>query len=236
MFNRDDIVDCALELLARNGIEALTMRGLARALGCVLGTINYHFENLADLEDAVAARLQEQLPVLDATRPEPLREQLVALGLALIDLHSRHPYLRQAAGPISIEIAARQLRQHWSTFQALGYPEHVAMLCMEVLQSLAHSRGTQIHRLQNGGESALRLNEEFLRKLGKAPAIKLTAASYTAKNMAPYHRVIFGTAIDTFLRHFEAGDLLEAQAAVILQQRDSMLDAASTTAPSEKHR
>ncbi len=205
-YNRDDIVDCALELLVRDGVAALTLRGVARELGCVLGTINYHFDNLADFEDAVAARFLERLPVLDAARPEPLREQLVELGLALIDIHSTHPYLRQVAGPISIEIAARQLQQDWSTLQTLGMPENVAMLCVEVVSSLAHNRGTEMHRLRNGGETALRLSEELSRKVGKASEIKLTAASYTAKNMESSHRVLLGTAIDTFLRGFGAGE------------------------------
>lgn len=205
-FNRDDIVDSTLELVARNGIEALTLRGLARELGCVLGTINYHFSNLADLEDAVAARLLERMPVLDASRPEPLREQLVELGLAMIDINSTHPYLRQVVGPISIEIAARQLQQHWGTLQTLGLPEQVAMLCMEVVSGLAHNRGTEIYRLRNGGEQALRLNEEFLKKLGKAPTAKLTATSFSAKSMESLHREMLGSAIDIFLRGSGAAD------------------------------
>lgn len=199
-FNRDDIVDGALKMLTRDGVDALTLRGVARELGCVLGTINYHFDNLADLEDAVVARLLERVPVLDAARPELMREQLVELGLAYIEIHSMHPYVRQAVGPISIEIAARQLRQDWSTLQGLGLPERVAMLCLELVSSIAHNRGTEMHRLRNGGETALRLNEELMRKAGAAPATRLTAASYTAESLAPYHRVMLGTIVDTFLR------------------------------------
>ncbi len=212
-FNRDDIVDGALALLVRDGVEALSLRGLARELGCVLGTINYHFDNLADLEDAVVARLLERLPVLDAARPEPLREQLVALGLAQIEAHGTHPYLRHVAGPISIEIAARQLRQHWTTLQTLGLPEHLAMLCMEMLSGLAHNRGTEIYRLRNGGERAVHLYQEFSRKLGKAPPMKLTAASFSVKGLEPLHREMLGNAIDIFLRGIEAGDRVKPRAA-----------------------
>lgn len=199
-FKRDDIVDCALGLLDRDGVKALTLRGVARELGCVLGTINYYFDNLADLEDAVTARLLKQVPVLDATRPEPVREQLVELGLAQIEIHSTHPYVRHVVGPISIEIAARQLQQHWSTLQAAGLPEQLAMLCIEVISGLAHNQGSEIYRLRNGGEKALRLYEEFSRKLGKAPASKITASSLTAKNLEPLHRELLGNAIDIFLR------------------------------------
>jgi AcrR family transcriptional regulator len=212
-FNRDDIVDGALALLARDGVEALSLRGLARELGCVLGTINYHFDNLADLEDALTARLLERLPVLDAARPEPLREQLVELGLAQIEAHSTHPYLRHAAGPVSIEIAAQQLRQHWITLQSAGLPEHLAMLCIEMLSGLAHNRGTEIYRLRNGGERALHLYQEFSSKLGKAPPGKLTAASFSAEIVDPLNREMLGNAIDIFLRGIEAGDRVRPRTA-----------------------
>ena len=83
-FTRDDILDCAMELLDRDGADALSLRAVARRLGTVLGTLYNYFDNLADLEDEVAARLIAQLPHLDPQRPEPVREQLLQLGLALI--------------------------------------------------------------------------------------------------------------------------------------------------------
>jgi AcrR family transcriptional regulator len=178
-FNRDDMVDCALALMARDGVEAMSLRGMARELGCVLGTVNYHFANLADLKDAVTARLLERLP---------------------IEVHSTYPHVLNVSGPISIEIAAHQLRREWSTLQALGLPEPVAMLVTDVLQSLARARGTEMYRLRHGGEQALRLNEMLMQKLGMPLAGKITADRFTADNMAPYHRVMLGTAIDTFLR------------------------------------
>lgn len=198
-YRRDDIVDCALHMLVRDGIEGMTLRGVARELGCVLGTINYHFDNLADLEDAVVARLMERIPVLDAASRVPLREQLVEIGLAYARVHSMHPYVRQVAGPMSIEIAARQLRQDWATLQALGLPEQAAMLCMELVSALAHNRGTEMHRMRHGGETALRLSEEFMGKAGMAPPTRLTAADFTVESMEPYLRTLFGAAIDAFL-------------------------------------
>lgn len=199
-FKREDIVDCALKMLDRDGVRALTLRGVARELGCVLGTINYYFSNLADLEDAVAVRLMEKVPVLDATRKEPLRDQLVELGLVMIDLHSTHPNLRQAAGPSSIELAAQQLQQQWSALQALGLPEPIAMLCLEMISGLAHNRGTEIYRLRNGGEQALHLHEELVRKAGKTSAIKLKTFIYSPESLEQLHREMLGTAVDIFLR------------------------------------
>lgn len=198
--NREDIVDCAMKLLDKNGVEAMTLRGIARELGCVLGTINYYFKNLADLEDAIIARLTGQLPALDVSRAEPIREQLVELGLAMIRVHSTHPYLRQVAGPISIEISARHLRKSWATLQDLGLPERLATLCMEVISGIAHNQGTQIYRLRNGSERVLQLYEDFARKLGKAPASKITASNFTVKAVEPLHREMLSNAVDIFLR------------------------------------
>lgn len=213
-FNREDLVDSTLALVERDGIEALTLRGLARELGCVLGTINYHFGNLADLEDAVVARLLGRLPVLDVTRAQPLREQLVELGLVMIDLHSTHPYLRQVAGPISIAIAARQLQQQWSALQALGLPEDTAMLCVEVVSGLAHNRGTELYRLRKGGEHAMRLHEELVKKAGKTSEVGLRETINDAKAMESFNRKTLGNAVDIFLRGSGAKEQVKKPRAV----------------------
>lgn len=200
-FSRDDILKCALKVLDRDGVEALTMRGLARELDTGLGTINHYFANLADLEDALAARLLAALPVLDAKKSAPIRDQLVELGLALIHLHSRHPHLRHITGSASADVGAQHLRQNWDALEGLGLPEEDAVLCMDIVFSLAYSHGTDLHRVQSGGERAVRLSEELWKKAGKtAPPAKLTVSAFTPEKLAPIHRALLERAIDTFLR------------------------------------
>lgn len=215
---REDIVKCALKMLDRSAGTTLTLRGIARELDCLLGSINYHFDNLAELEDVVTVRLLERLPVLDAARPEPLRQQLVELGLALIDAHSRHSYLLLARGPHSIELGVAQARQCWSALRTLGLPEHIAILCHEVVHSVALARGTIMLRLRNGGESAYASYEDAIRKAGKAPPYKLTAASYTPKKAEPHHRALLEEVIEALLRGFGAGSAPETSA---VGRRDS---------------
>jgi AcrR family transcriptional regulator len=209
-FSRDEIVECALNLLTRDGEEALTVRGVARELGCLPGTINYHFDNLADLEDTVAARLIERLPVLDAARPEPLRDQLVEIGLALIDVISAYPRIRHIIGPVSTDVGARQLRQNWSALQSVGLSEDAAILFMEMVQSFARGRGTELHRLRSGGEPALLLSEELMKKVGRPLPSRLTASDCTAKGMEPFHRTYLGTAIDALLAGFSIANRSDA--------------------------
>ncbi len=49
VFERADLVDAALEAIARGGYETLSMRGVARDVGCSLATVQRHFSTKDDL-------------------------------------------------------------------------------------------------------------------------------------------------------------------------------------------
>jgi TetR/AcrR family tetracycline transcriptional repressor len=51
--SREDVLNGALALLDRVGLDALSMRRLAQALGVQAGAIYWHFSNKQDLEDAM---------------------------------------------------------------------------------------------------------------------------------------------------------------------------------------
>jgi AcrR family transcriptional regulator len=61
---RDAVVDGALELVDREGLEALTMPRLARHLGTGVMTIYGHIDNKADLVDALAERVLADVEVI----------------------------------------------------------------------------------------------------------------------------------------------------------------------------
>jgi AcrR family transcriptional regulator len=63
---RERVLACALEIIDRDGVEGLSMRGLARALGRDPMTLYRHAANKADLLDGVAESILAQLTV-DAT-------------------------------------------------------------------------------------------------------------------------------------------------------------------------
>lgn len=78
----------AAEVIDAEGIEALTLRGLARDLGVSHGAPNRHFRNKADLLSALATEAYEQvhqatLEAADASGQDPLR-QLNAMGRGYI--------------------------------------------------------------------------------------------------------------------------------------------------------
>lgn len=60
---RERIVDAALDIAERDGLQALSMRALANALGVVPMATYRHFANKGDLVDAVLERVASQIPI-----------------------------------------------------------------------------------------------------------------------------------------------------------------------------
>ena len=95
----DRLVQVALELLAEEGIEALTLRSLARRAGVSHGAPARHFRSLSDLRAEVAATgfrlLSEAIEKSDAplspdAGPMP---RLAAAGRAYVECALAHPGL-----------------------------------------------------------------------------------------------------------------------------------------------
>jgi AcrR family transcriptional regulator len=74
----DDIVDGALSLVERGGLDNLTMRGLAQELGVSTAVAYYHVPNKEALLHLVADAVLGRVPLPDPTRPwdEQLRQML----------------------------------------------------------------------------------------------------------------------------------------------------------------
>ena len=93
------LVQVALELLAEEGLEALSLRSIARRAGVSHGAPARHFESLADLLAEVAARgfvlLHEAMVRSDAALPEgaPPAERMAAAARAYLDCVLAHPAL-----------------------------------------------------------------------------------------------------------------------------------------------
>ncbi|MBB5779996.1 TetR/AcrR family transcriptional regulator C-terminal domain-containing protein [Nonomuraea jabiensis] len=87
--NRERVLDAALELADQEGLEGLTMRRLAKALGVEAMSLYNHVSNKADILDGVAERVFEQVE-----RPDPAlpwQEQVRAVALSMYRVFSRHP-------------------------------------------------------------------------------------------------------------------------------------------------
>lgn len=101
LLTRDAIVTAALEAIDAHGLEELSTRKLAKALGVEAMTLYHHFPTKGALLDVVAEHLVQQLDPQLAQRADPRRRrsasrgdpitQFVAGARALYALAERHP-------------------------------------------------------------------------------------------------------------------------------------------------
>jgi TetR/AcrR family tetracycline transcriptional repressor len=109
--DRRRVLEAALGLVDRDGLEALTMRRLGAELGVDPMTVQYHAQSKDRLLDGIAGLLWEQV-----ARPEDgmgSAEALRALARSLRDLFRRHPQ----AAPLLLRCAALP-RSQLELFQA----------------------------------------------------------------------------------------------------------------------
>lgn len=94
---RDEIVRAARELLARDGVDGITMRALARAVGSTPMSLYHH---VADKDELLLLLLEDEA---DALRPPPLpddpRARIVTLAGFLRDVLDARPWVLEAVVP-----------------------------------------------------------------------------------------------------------------------------------------
>jgi AcrR family transcriptional regulator len=88
---RDEIARAALALIDRDGLAALSMRTVGRALGVEAMAVYHHFAGKADLLDAVADRLVAEIGLPALAAPGDWIGWLRALAHAYRAMAARHP-------------------------------------------------------------------------------------------------------------------------------------------------
>ncbi|MGN9839991.1 TetR family transcriptional regulator [Nonomuraea sp. H19] len=87
--NREKVLDAALALAGEEGLEGLSMRRLAKALGVEAMSLYNHVSNKADLLNGIAERVFSEIE-----RPDPAlpwHERVRELALSMYRAFSRHP-------------------------------------------------------------------------------------------------------------------------------------------------
>ena len=179
--SRQEIVQCAIRMLDREGPEALTFRSVARELDITVGALSRYFKNLADLQDEVAARIMSGVRPLDAASKLGLREQLVRLGMAWLEINRAHPYLVTIHGAASATIVARHTGRCLKVLLDAGIDFERALAIYSIVGSLAYAWGVQGARRGNP-ELQSRIMRAFADEIGEfAPQMaKLAPAASTA--------------------------------------------------------
>ena len=86
---RAEILDLCLPLFAKQGYAALSMRGLARALGVSTGTLYYYFDNKKSLFEAMVRRLskREVATAISLMPKDATPEIRLTLLATFVDVH-----------------------------------------------------------------------------------------------------------------------------------------------------
>jgi len=126
---RERVVAEALTIIAKDGVQALTMRTLAARLGVVPGALYHHVRNKEQLQDLVLDGVLAEVDChLDPS--QPWTEQLTILAHRLRQVLEDHPGVagilktRDPLGPHSLALAEAFL----SPLHAAGFPDRGAGL------------------------------------------------------------------------------------------------------------
>lgn len=110
MLTREAIVESALHVVEQGGLEALSMRGVARRLGVTPMALYNHVHDKADLVDAVAVATAEGLQESGAVDAE-------ASARALNEVLAASPWLVPVLAQSRVELADVH-GDDWLTLQA----------------------------------------------------------------------------------------------------------------------
>ncbi|MCO6003948.1 TetR/AcrR family transcriptional regulator [Actinoallomurus purpureus] len=92
----DRITDAALQVVATQGYDALTIRSVTSALGTAPSSLYAHIVNKADIDDLLIGRLCSEL-VLPKPDPARWREQIRDVCAQIRDQYLRYPGISRAA-------------------------------------------------------------------------------------------------------------------------------------------
>jgi AcrR family transcriptional regulator len=90
------IIDAALQVVATEGYDALTMRRVAGVLGTGPASLYAHVVNKADIDELIIGRLCAQL-VLPEPEPATWRGQILDVCAQIRDQYLRYPGISRAA-------------------------------------------------------------------------------------------------------------------------------------------
>jgi len=195
------VVEAALALVEREGLEALTMRRLGRELGVEGMALYTHVRNKADLLDAVAVLVLTDLDVPPGRSPR-WQERIRRGVLAWAALQERHPraFPLVFRPRLPTDAVSNLTEELLDALRVAGFDERGAALAYETIvvlvdsALLSRSSWSDADLQRAWREGAVQADEErFPRFAEVAPA----AATLT-------WREILDTGVDLLLRGLEA--------------------------------
>jgi TetR/AcrR family tetracycline transcriptional repressor len=128
--SEQDILAAALHLIRARGVEALSMRGLAKELGVSPMAIYYHVRNKDELLDRVAERVLAEVPTPEPS-PDAWERQMRDYALAVLERLSACPGLSGVVVRRAPVQASQRLTLYvLSVLRAGGFDERAAAFAL----------------------------------------------------------------------------------------------------------
>jgi len=136
---REKIVKAAMQIVDRDGLEALSMRHLGAALGVDPMAIYYHLPNKAALYDAIVEAVMADVDVGPSPRSAPGRElppteQLRQMALSYRDALLAHPNALPvvATRPVRAPASLRPIERMLAVIACLGFTPRESIAFVDV--------------------------------------------------------------------------------------------------------
>src|SRR5436305_11825550 len=133
--SREAIAGAALEIVDRDGLEAMTMRSVAQALGTGAASLYAHVASKEELLELVIERVIGEVPMPEEPSPDRWQEQLKDLARSIRAVFSRHRDLARASFA-RIPLGENALRgSEWmiGVMRAGGLPDQVIAYACDLL-------------------------------------------------------------------------------------------------------
>ncbi|MGY6501931.1 MAG: TetR/AcrR family transcriptional regulator [Acidimicrobiales bacterium] len=190
------LVDAALELVARDGLDALTVRSLASSLGTSSATLYRHVASIEELLVLMVDRVLGGIDLLDDERPA--RERVTHISWEFRRVLLEHPGIVPAlrASPLLGPNAMRGAEAGLAGFLAMGFDDDVAV--RGYLALIDYVLGSVFFDTASGGERNARAASTSTRT---SPDTVL--ATHSAAIRSASSDEVFGLGVESFLDGLE---------------------------------
>lgn len=115
---REEILDAAVTIFSEKGVAATTLSEIAKEAGVTRGAIYWHFDNKADIFDALHERMHQPiiellLQDLDDDNPNPIL-RLQEICIYLLERIHNTPQMKEA---LTLFCVKYDYTEEWSSFQ-----------------------------------------------------------------------------------------------------------------------
>jgi TetR/AcrR family transcriptional regulator, tetracycline repressor protein len=136
LITREAASKAALALIDRNGLEALSLQGVAQALGVSAPSFYHHFHNKEELLAQIARTLLVEVGHEQESWSSDWDERMIELSLATRRVMLRHPN----AAPLALRFFPRQvmLQAYENALIDCPYPVEVRMIVNELVEQMTY--------------------------------------------------------------------------------------------------